>query len=78
MHRNHKRAGKFLRWAMGSLAALALAWIAVQFIPPLGAVPGHNPFRAREAGCPLIIAHGGGLGLQPENTLEAFAASAAR
>lgn len=62
---------------MRSLAALALVWIVVQFLPPCGAVPGRNPFRAREAGRPLIIAHGGGLGLQPENTLEAFAVSAA-
>jgi glycerophosphoryl diester phosphodiesterase len=56
---------------------LILAWIGVQFIPPLGAVQGHNPFRAREPGRPLVIAHGGGLGLHPENTLEAFTASAA-
>jgi glycerophosphoryl diester phosphodiesterase len=68
---------KTLRWAAGVVALLAVAWIAVQVMPPRGTVPGQNPFRAREDGRPLVIAHGGGLGLQPENTLEAFTASAA-
>jgi glycerophosphoryl diester phosphodiesterase len=40
-------------------------------------VPGQNPFRVRGDGRALVIAHAGGLGLNPENTLEAFAASAA-
>jgi len=66
-----------LRWVIGSLVVLAGAWIVAQVMPPRGAVPGLNPFRARTKGRPLVIAHRGGLGLHPENTLEAFAASAA-
>lgn len=77
MHTNRKLLGKSLRWAAGCLAVLIPAWLGSQFIPPLGAVKGRNPFRAQEHGRPLVIAHGGGLGLHPENTLEAFAASAA-
>lgn len=65
------------RWSGGVVAVLAVAWLTAQVVPPLGAVPGRNPFRAREDGRPRVIAHGGGLGSQPENTLEAFAASAA-
>jgi glycerophosphoryl diester phosphodiesterase len=59
------------------IAALALGVAALQFLPPRGVVPGKNLFRARDGGRPLIIAHGGSLGLYPENTLEAFAGSAA-
>ncbi len=66
-----------VRWAVVGIAALAVAWFTVQVVPPRGAVPGLNPFRARANGRPLVIAHAGGLGLNPENTLEAFAASAA-
>jgi glycerophosphoryl diester phosphodiesterase len=51
--------------------------MALQFIPPRGVVPGRNPFRARAPGRPWVIAHAGGRGLHPENTLEAFAASVA-
>jgi glycerophosphoryl diester phosphodiesterase len=59
------------------MAVLAGFWLAAQVIPPCGAVPGRNPFRAPAKGRPLVIAHAGGLGLHPENTLEAFAASVA-
>ncbi len=59
------------------IAVLAVAWVVAQVVPPRGAVRGRNPFRARADGRPLVIAHAGGLGLHPENTLEAFAASAA-
>jgi glycerophosphoryl diester phosphodiesterase len=62
---------------MGSLAVLVGAWIVAQVMPPRGAVPGRNPFRTQVTGRPLVIAHAGGLGLHPANTLEAFAASAA-
>ncbi len=68
---------KYLQWAAGILAGLGVVWIVLQFVPPRGAVSGQNPFRARTGGRPLVIAHAGGLGLHPENTLEAFAASAA-
>jgi hypothetical protein len=75
-----KRVFRKTTWrrAAGVVAGLAVAWIAAQVMPPRGAVPGRNPFRAREDGRALAIAHGGGLGLHPENTLEAFTASAAR
>ena len=66
-----------LHWAIGGIIALAGAWLVSQVLPPRGAVPDRNPFRAKADGRPLVIAHAGGLGLHPENTLEAFAASAA-
>jgi glycerophosphoryl diester phosphodiesterase len=66
-----------LRFAGAGIAVLAAAWIMARLAPPRGAVPGQNPFRARSIGRPLIIAHAGGKGLHPENTLEAFAASVA-
>jgi glycerophosphoryl diester phosphodiesterase len=64
-----------LRWAVGGIAVLAGLWVAAQVMPPRGAVRRHNSFCARGKGRPLVIAHAGGLGLNPENTLEAFAAS---
>lgn len=64
-----------LRWSVRVLATLALLWGICQFIPARGAVRGTNPFRAPAAGRPLIIAHAGGAGLNPANTLEAFAGS---
>lgn len=67
-----------LRWLAGGIGVLGAAWLLAQVIPPRGAVPGVNPFRAARPGRPLVIAHAGGLGLNPENTLEAFAASVAR
>lgn len=74
---NRILTSKGRRWTAGTLAVLVLAWTGAQIIPPLGAVPGRNPFRAQPASRPLVIAHAGGLGLHPENTLEAFTASAA-
>jgi glycerophosphoryl diester phosphodiesterase len=75
MHRLIKNSK--LRWTIGGLIVVAGAWIVAQVMPPRGTVSGLNPFRARTKGRPLVIAHAGGLGLHPENTLEAFAASAA-
>jgi glycerophosphoryl diester phosphodiesterase len=66
-----------LRFAGAGIAMLAAAWIMARLTPPRGAVPGRNPFRALANGRPLIIAHAGGKGLHPENTLEAFATSVA-
>src|SRR5512133_3761947 len=65
------------RCVIAGVAVLAVFWMIAQFTPSRGAVPGKNPFRARAAGRPLVIAHAGGLGLNPGNTLEAFAASVA-
>jgi glycerophosphoryl diester phosphodiesterase len=59
------------------MIAAGVIWLALQVVPPRGAVPGRNQFRAALAGRPLVIAHAGGLGLNPENTLEAFAAAVA-
>lgn len=70
-------ANKKVRLALYAAAAVAIAWVALQFISPLGSVPGQNPFLARPSARPLVIAHAGGKGLNPENTLEAFAASVA-
>jgi glycerophosphoryl diester phosphodiesterase len=74
---NHARTKRKLYWVTGSLAALFAVWAIAQFIPRFGAVRGANPFRAPANGRPLMIAHAGGAGLQPENTLQAFVASAA-
>ena len=74
---NRSRWRSLGRGVLTLLAPLLLGWLAVQFIPPRGARPDPNPSRAVTPGRPWIIAHAGGLGLHPENTLEAFAASAA-
>lgn len=60
-----------------TLAVLLLLWLIAQVIPPRGTPPPPHPALASQPGRPWIIAHAGGLGLQPENTLEAFTASAA-
>jgi glycerophosphoryl diester phosphodiesterase len=70
-------AGKIWRAAGASFACIALTWIVAQVVPPLGAVPGRNPFRAGSENRPLVIAHAGGAGLHPENTWPAFNASVA-
>ncbi len=70
-------AKRKLRAAFGGFALLTAAWLVAQVLPPRGAAPGPNRFKARTQGRPLMIAHAGGSGLNPENTLEAFAASAA-
>ena len=65
-----KRAFKF---GIGALVALALFYLIVQLLPPRGKVPGQNVWRPSPGQRPLVIAHGGGQGLHPPNTLEAFA-----
>lgn len=71
-----RRRGKWSR-AWVPLLVLVLAWAGAQILPPRGRVHGPNAFRTATPGVPLVIAHAGGLGLNPENTLEAFAASVA-
>src|SRR5690349_9342520 len=69
-----KRAAKWLALLLGlALAAL----IVLQLLPPRGVVPGQNPWRPKPGQRPLVIAHGGGQGLRPPNTLEAFEHSVA-
>jgi glycerophosphoryl diester phosphodiesterase len=63
-----KRAG-------GVLATLLGLLLVLQLLPPRGVVPGQNPWRPRPGQPPLIIAHGGGQGLHPANTLAAFSHS---
>lgn len=53
------------------MVALA-AFVALQILPPRGRVQGENPWRPQPGGPPLLIAHGGGQGLRPPNTMEAF------
>jgi glycerophosphoryl diester phosphodiesterase len=69
-----KRAAKWLALAFGLALAVLLA---LQILPPRGTVPGQNPWRPKPNQRPLVIAHGGGQGLRPPNTLEAFEHSVA-
>jgi glycerophosphoryl diester phosphodiesterase len=61
-----------LKWAAVTFVFLAIAFALLQVIPPRGVVPGQNPWRPRPGQRPMVIAHGGGQGLQPPNTLVAF------
>lgn len=71
-----KRARATLLWLAG-LAAGAIGLISlIQFVPVTATVAGQNPWRPTAGGRPLIIAHGGGQGLHPANTLPAFEHSA--
>lgn len=51
---------------------MALLLVLLQLLPRRGVVPGRNPWGLRADGKPLLIAHGGGQGLHPPNTLAAF------
>lgn len=51
--------------------------VLLQFLPARGVVAGPNPWRPSPGKRPLVIAHGGGQGLHPANTLEAFEHSVA-
>lgn len=73
----HPRLQRIGRVALFCLALLGLLLLIAQRMPPRGVVVGENPFRSGPQRRPLIIAHAGGKGNQPENTLPAFAASAA-
>lgn len=59
--------------AAGLVGMLAL----LQFLPARGVVAGPNPWRPAPGKRPLVIAHGGGQGLHPANTLVAFEHSVA-
>lgn len=62
------------KWVLALFGA-ALLWLIIQMLPPRGVVVGENPWRRSSEGRPLIMAHGGGQGLNPPNTLPAFEAS---
>jgi glycerophosphoryl diester phosphodiesterase len=69
-----KRAVKWISTAAGLLAA---TFVLLQLAPARGVVPGNNPWRPLPGRRPLVIAHGGGQGLRPPNTLVAFENSVA-
>ena len=60
---------RILRWALWALSALAALYIYFAALHPLGQAPDHALF---EAPGPWAMAHRGGRGLWPENTLYAF------
>jgi glycerophosphoryl diester phosphodiesterase len=69
-------AGPRRRWNWRlPVAGIIGFWVICQVLPPRGVVEGQNPWRRSSGGRPLMIAHGGGQGLNPPNTLEAFEAS---
>jgi glycerophosphoryl diester phosphodiesterase len=59
------------------LVAVAGIWLILQWLPARGVVPAPNPWRPAPGQRPLVIAHAGGQGLQPSNTLVAFEHSVA-
>jgi glycerophosphoryl diester phosphodiesterase len=65
--------------AIGTAAAAGLVGVIVllQLLPARGVVVGPNPWRPAPGKRPLVIAHGGGQGLHPANTLVAFEQSVA-
>lgn len=60
---------RFLRWTCLTIAVLAVLYLYFATLHPLQRVPDHPYFRAPG---PWVIAHRGGRGLWPENTLLAF------
>jgi glycerophosphoryl diester phosphodiesterase len=64
-----------MKWTGIGLGLVLVILLSSQILPPRDVVPGQNPWRPKPGHRPLIIAHGGGQGLQPPNTLEAFAHS---
>jgi len=61
---------RFLRWVLVTLAVLATLYLYFATLHPHQQLPDHAFFDATE---PWAIAHQGGRGLWPENTLYAFA-----
>ena len=61
---------RFLRWVLVTLAVLATLYLYFATLHPHQRLPDHIFFDAPE---PWAIAHQGGRGLWPENTLYAFA-----
>lgn len=66
-----------IKWAASAVGLLALGLVLLQFLPARGVVAGPNPWRPKAGQRPLVIAHGGGQGLQPPNTIPAFENSVA-
>ncbi len=68
---------RFLKWTGITVAFIGTVFLVLPYVPARRVVPGHNPWRPRPGQRPLVIAHGGGQGLQPPNTLFAFEYSVA-
>lgn len=73
--------GRVLLFAAASVAGLALLLAAGLYLavsPAVGEAVAEHPYFSQDtAGRPLVIAHRGGAGLWPENTLHAFERAAA-
>jgi glycerophosphoryl diester phosphodiesterase len=65
----HRRIPKWI-WIV-ALAGVVVT-VGLHFAPQWGHVPDANPWRPAPGRPVLVIAHGGGQGLQPPNTLQAF------
>ena len=68
------RSSRSRQWLL-ALVGLALTWGVLQVLPPRGVADGVNSWKRGSDGRPLVIAHGGGQGLNPPNTLPAFEGS---
>jgi len=58
------------QWALMIVACIALVWGVFALVPRHDSSGGQNPFRTSNG--VMLIAHRGGRGEMPENTLEAF------
>ncbi len=63
--------------ALGYILLAIIVFIAIVQIIPVKKVISDNPFKKKDNGRPLIIAHGGAKDLYPENTMVAFDGSVA-
>lgn len=66
------RTRVWLRRTLAVVGAIAILYGLLQYLPPRGAIVGPNPWRSPDGRRPLVIAHGGGERLHPDNTLAAF------
>src|SRR5687767_4266228 len=66
------RMKRVLKWSALVLGVLFVFFVLLQVAPRRGVVPGQNPWRPQLGKRPLVIAHAGGQGLQPSNTMIAF------
>jgi glycerophosphoryl diester phosphodiesterase len=60
------------KWIIATLSPLIAVVTAYGVLTLLARPAPHHPFFAAPQSAPLVIAHRGGAGLRPENTLEAF------
>ena len=69
--RNTAMKKKILRAAAVVLGSIVLLWLILFLLPRQQNFESENPMR-RDGALPILIAHGGGNGEFPDNTLEAF------